>query len=167
MTQVNLDPAAQAELAKLAIDLANNPDTRKDFARLTKRVQPNRRFPDVEADEAKEMIAAEFEKRDQAEAAKKAERKLERQRDKLKERYEDKDIEEIEKLMEKHGLADYELGSRLYAADTKPAQPTSQPDDHQWKMPNIEVKDFNNLRQISRAKAYSVIDEIARNRKSS
>ena len=38
MSTISLDPAAQAVLAQLAVDLANNPETRKDFARIETRI---------------------------------------------------------------------------------------------------------------------------------
>lgn len=162
--KVNLDPQAQAVLAQLAVDLANNPETRKDFARIAKKVDPKRRFPDVEADEAKELIASEFEKRDQAEAMQKATRKAERARAKVAEKYDDESMKEIESLMEKHGIADYEVAAKLYSADAKPATPTPQAGDYKFTMPNIEVKDFGNLKQIQRDRAYQAIDDIARQR---
>lgn len=164
MTTVNLDPAAQAVLAQLAIDLANNPETRKDFARIAKKVDPKRRFPDVEADEMNDRIAAEFDKRDQAAAAEKATRKLERAKAKLAERYDDDSIKAIEALMEEHGLVDYELGAKLYAADTKAAIPTSHQEDHRWRLPEIKVEDFGKLQQISRDRAYQALDDIKRKR---
>jgi len=164
MSEVNLDPAAQAILAKLAIDLANNPETRKDFARITKKVDPSRRFHDVEADDLEARVNARFEEEKQAREAEKATKKMERAKMKLAERYDEDAIKEIEGLMEKHGLADYELAARLYAADTKAATPHSPQEDYSWKLPNIDVKDFNNLKQISRDRAYQALDDLKRKR---
>lgn len=157
---INLDPAAQAALAELAVEVANNPDTRKEFARLVKKVQPNRRFPDVEVDDMREEIRREFEKKEQEGEQARILRSMERQKSKVSENYDDKAMGEIEALMSKHGLSDYELAARLYAAETKPATPRPQPNDHRWSLPNIELKDFNNLKQIQQSKAYQAVDEI-------
>src|SRR5258708_36113 len=68
----NLSPEAKAQLVKLATDLAHNPKTRKQFVGLVKEIDPTRRFPDVEADEIREEMTREFEKRDAARAQKEA-----------------------------------------------------------------------------------------------
>ena len=73
-------------------------------------------------------------------------------------------IGEIEKLMEKKGISDYDDGATLYAAITKPAKPTYEVNDHKWTLPPIEIKDFGNLRQRGRAKAYQAVDDLNRKR---
>ena len=161
----NLDPQAQKELADLAIALANNPKTRKAFAGMVKEVNPTKRFADVEAEELEDRVNKRFEQRDQANEQERVRIRLEAQRDSLRSRYDDSAIAEIEKVMEKYGISDYEAGAKLYAADLKPAAPTYETSDHRWSMPNIEAKDFGNLKQISRQKAYQTIEEITRNRK--
>lgn len=160
-----LTPEAQEQLAQLAQNLAHNPKTRKQFVGLVKEIDPTKRFPDVEADDLREDMKKEFEKRDQAAAAKHALEEQEAQKNGLRSRYDDKAIEEIEKIMEKYGISDYEAGAKIYAADLKPAQPTYEENDHRWKMPGIEQKDFPNLKQISRQRANQAIDDIVRNRK--
>lgn len=160
---MQLSPEAQAQLAKLATDLAHNPKTRKKFVGLVKEIDPSRRFPDVEADDLKEEMTREFEKRDQLREAERARQQLETQRTGLKSRYEDKDIEEIEKLMEKKGISDYEDGAILYAAITKPATPSYEAKDHRWKMPGRDIKDFSNP-QVSRDAIYKAIDDVKRKR---
>lgn len=163
---IELDAQTQADLAELAVELANKPETRKDFAHLVKKVQPNRRFHDVEVDDIRAEIRKEFEERDQRAAQSLIVKAMEREKAKLADRYDEKAIGEIESLMEKHGLSDYGLAARLYAAETKPANPTPQPDDHRWTLPNIDLKDFNNLKQIGRASAYKAVDEIVAKRNS-
>lgn len=164
MAKIELDAAAQADLAQLAVEVANNPGTRKDFARLVKKVQPGRRFPDVEVEDIRAEVRQEFETRDLELQKQKAGRKLERERAEVADQYDEKAMGEIEALMEKHGLSDYKLAARLYAADAKPARPTPGADDHRYTLPNIDIKDFNNLKQISRSKAYQAVDEIVANR---
>lgn len=160
-----LTPEAQAQLAELTQALAHNPKTRKKFVGLVKEIDPSRRFPDVELDDMREELKRDREAEKLEREAEKTRIRLETQKDSLKSRYDDKAIEEIEKVMEKYGISDYDAGAKLYAADLKPAAPTYEENDHRWKMPGIEMKDFGNLKQISRGKAYQVIDEITKNRK--
>lgn len=164
MTEVKLTPEAQAELAKLAIDLANNPETRKDFARMTKKIDPKRRFPDVEAEDLREEMKREFEERDRKREADRVKAELESQKEALKGQYDEESISRIEKIMEENGLSNYELGARLFAAETKPAIPTPAVSDHRWKLPEVDPKDFDKLSQNTLATAYTVIDELKRKR---
>lgn len=163
---VDLTSEAQAQLAKLMTDLANNPKTRKKVVGLIKEIDPSRRFPDIEAEEMKEQMQREFEKRDQQSEAARVQRRLEKQKAALADRYDEKAIGEIEKLMEKKGLSDYEDGATLYSAFTKAATPSHDINDHKWSMPAIEIKDFANLKQRSRANAYQAIDDLKRKKAS-
>jgi hypothetical protein len=166
MTATSLSPEAQAQLAKLATDLANNPKTRKQFVGLVKEIDPSRRFPDVENDEIRDEMRREFERRDQDRKKEAAIAKLEAQRSALKERYDDKAIEEIEKLMEKEGISSYETGAKLYAADLKPAEPTPDIKSGVFQMPSFGQKNLRdaNLRQDSIKRGYEVVGELIRNR---
>lgn len=163
---VDLTLEAQAQLAKLMTDLANNPKTRKKVVGLIKEIDPSRRFPDVEAEELEEKMQREFERRDQAREAERVKTRLESQKAGLADRYDEKAIEEIEKLMEKKGISDYEDGAMLYAAVTKPATPTYEAKDHRWSMPAIDIKDFGNLSAIKRQRANQAIDDLRRKKAS-
>lgn len=163
---VDLTPEAQAQLAKLMTDLANNPKTRKKVVGLIKEIDPSRRFPDVEAEELEEKMQREFDKRDQLRETERVNRRLEKQKAALSDRYDDKAIGEIESLMQKKGISDYEDGAMLYAAVTKPATPTYEVNDHKWSLPAIEIKDFGNLKQRSLANAYQAIDDLRRKKAS-
>jgi hypothetical protein len=160
---MKLDPTAQAELANLALEIANTPETRRDYANLVRKVHPERRFFDIEADEAKEAIHKEFEKRDQESRQRQALQAMEQERAKVAERYDANAMKEIESLMQEHGLASYQVAARLYAAETKLATPTSSLDDHRFSMPKFDMKDLSNLNSIARAKAMATLDEIRRN----
>lgn len=162
----NLSPEAQAQLAKLSMDLANNPKTRKQFVGLVKEIDPSKRFPDVETDALREEFAAARENDKLEREKEKTMARLEAQKGMLKSRYDDAAIGEIEKLMEKLGISDYDVGARIYAAETKAATPTYQANDHRWNLPAVEQKDYANLKQNTRAKAMQVIDELARQRAS-
>ena len=47
MSLENLSPEARDELAALAQKLADNPETRKDFLRMTKKVNPDLPIPEL------------------------------------------------------------------------------------------------------------------------
>lgn len=152
------------ELSDLTIKVANDPTTRRGYADLVNKIEPGRKFHDVEAQRLEEKLEKRFEKQEADRKASEALSRLEAQKSSLKERYDDKALGEIESLMEKLGVGDYEVGARIYAAETKAANPTYTQNDHQWKMPDIDMKDFGNLKQMAQAEAYKVIDEIKRNR---
>ncbi len=161
----DLSPEAQAQLAKLATDLANNPKTRKGFTKLVREIDPSKRFPDVETDEIREEMRKEFETRDADRKKEAALAKIEAQKNGLKSRYDDKAIGEIEALMEKLGISDYDIAARLYASEIAAATPRSGEyveDDHKWSLPKFDVKDIPNLTQNARANAYKALDEVRR-----
>lgn len=166
---MQLTPEAQASLAELTVAIAQNPETRKQFAGMVKKVKPEYQgsFHDVTNEDMRDEMKAEFRKRDEENLKKDALRQLSEQRNSLRDRYDDTALGEIEKLMEKHGISDYDLAAKIYAADTKPSMPNPSAGDYSWKMPAIEVKDFNNLKQIRHEKAFQAVDEIIRNRKAS
>lgn len=159
----SLSPEAQAQLSKLATDLAHNPKTRKRFVNLVKEIDPSKTFPDVELEDLRESIEAKFADRDHQEAARKATRKLERQRASLIEsgRFKEEDVEKIEKeVMEAHGISDYEVAATYYGAITKPVTPTSEIKSQTWKMPPMTKDDISNIGHHTLQNAYAVIDEI-------
>lgn len=162
---VTLDPQAEKELAALSLGLAHHPKLGKQFKKMVSQYDPTKRFADIEAEDLRDEVKKEFEKRDRDAEIARVKTRLDNQKNELKSRYDDKAIDEIEKLMEKHGISDYDVGAKLYAVDMKPANPTYEENDHRWKMPGIEIKDFNNLKQISRQRANQAIDEVIRNRK--
>lgn len=157
---MELTPEAQAQLAQLSMDMAHNPKTRRKYVELVREIDPSRRFADVEGDELKESMQAEFAKRD---ADAERNRILAGQaaaRNALTSRYEEKDILEIESVMTKYGLSDYEAGAKLYAADHKPADPRAELRSQTWEMPKMSADDVKNPGKYALNNAYAVIDEI-------
>lgn len=154
------------ELSDLSLRAAHDPKTRKKFVGIVKELDPTKRFADVEIDDIRDDVRKEFEKRDADKAKAEALARLESQKSNLKSRYDDTAIGEIEKTMEKLGISDYDVGARIYASETKPANPTYIENDHKWTMPNIDPKDYGNLKQIGRQRAMQAIDDI-RNKRAS
>ena len=59
----DLTPEARDELAALARQLAENPNTRKDFLKLTKQVNPNLPVPELEIEERTEKVLTKAQER--------------------------------------------------------------------------------------------------------
>lgn len=153
------------DLSELTLKIANDPKTRKKFVGIVKEIDPSRRFPDVEQDDLRAEFKASLEADKQEREAEKVKARLEGQKSALRSRYDEKAIDEIEKLMEKKGISDYEDGAILYGATLQAAKPTYEVNDHKWTMPAFDIKTIGN-KADSRAKIYQAIDDINRNRAS-
>ena len=70
MSLENLSPDARDELAALAQQLAENPATRKEFLRMTKKVKPDLPIPELEIEESTTRAVSKAEERVQALEAK-------------------------------------------------------------------------------------------------
>jgi hypothetical protein len=169
MATVQLNPQAEKELAELMYEYANDKEQRPIFGEWYKN-KKGRVLPDVEAASAVQLIDRRFEQEKAEREKEKALAKLEAQRESLKSRYDDTALGEIEKLMEKHGISDYDLAARLYASETQAATPTYEVNDHTWSMPNFgkdfDIKDSAKMKQRNRGIAMQVIDEFKRKRAS-
>ena len=109
MSLENLDDSARDELAALAKVLAENPATRKDFLRMTKKVKPDMPIPELEIEEATtNAVSAAYKRVDELEARlrdKEAIEDLQSRRQKLmKKGVREEEIEEIEKVMLDKGI---------------------------------------------------------------
>ena len=74
MSLENLSLEARDELAQLAQTLAENPDTRKDFLRMTKKVKPDLPIPELDIEDYTNRAVNRSEDRVQALEAKLRER---------------------------------------------------------------------------------------------
>ena len=119
------------ELALLMKELAENPATRKEALRLTKKVRPNLPIPELELEEytEKKVTAAE-DRVAQLEAKLKEKESLEelqKRRDKLIKKglaQSDEDIEQIEKIMLEKKISDHETAAEYFDWMKQAAQPT-------------------------------------------
>jgi len=126
----NVDFSARDELAMLAKELAENPSTRADMLRLTRKVRPDLPIPELEIEDklakhhdaqAKELEAMRVER-----ARDKAEQQLKEKRAKLKaERgLGDEDVERIEKVMMEKRIPDHDTAADYDEWMRQAAQPT-------------------------------------------
>jgi len=74
MSLENISLEARDELAALAQQLAENPATRKDFLRMTKKVKPDLPIPELEIEDYTQRAVNKSEERVQALEAKLRER---------------------------------------------------------------------------------------------
>ena len=160
-----MDPATQEQLAELSMKLAANAETRKAFAKLVKKVDPGihqRAFTDLIADEVREDLAREKEEDRIKAESQRIKDDLEAQRKGLLATYSEDQIKEIEKVMERYGIANYDAGAKIYAADRAPVQENGRKQarhGERWTLPDLPglMKDPIGA---ARDAAYGVIDEL-------
>ena len=118
------------ELAMLMKELAENPATRKEALRLTKKVRPNLPIPELELEDYTEKKVTQAEDRvAQLEAKLKEKESLEelqKRRDRLVKKglASEEDIEEIEKIMLEKKISDHETAAEYFDWMKQAAQPT-------------------------------------------
>lgn len=172
MSLEDLTPEARDELAQLARQLAENPNTRKDFLRLTKKAKPDMPIPELEIEEATNAATAkmqnELESLRNQMREKDAIEELNRRRNKLKEKgliQSDEDIEQVEKVMLDKGITNHEAAAEYWSFMKQAATPT--PTGYN---PSA-IKGFNldqfwkNPVQGARNEAAAALNELRRNPK--
>ena len=130
MSLENLSLEARDELASLAQTLAENPDTRKDFLRMTKKVKPGMPIPELDIEEHTNRAVAASDQRVQALEAKLRERdaqsELEKRRNNLitNKNVRKEDIPEIEKLMLEKQIPSHDTAAEYFEYMRQAAKPT-------------------------------------------
>ena len=131
MSLEDMSLEARDELAALAKTLAENPQTRKDFLRLTKTARPDVPIPELEIEESVNKATSAAEQRVQALEAKLREKEaleeLERRRNKIRKAglaETDEEIEAIEKVMIEKGITNHEAAAEYHQWMKQAAQPT-------------------------------------------
>jgi chromosome segregation ATPase len=131
MSLEDLSTEARDELALLAKQLSENPETRKDFLRQVKKVKPEMPIPELEiedytrnaVDKANDRVAqleAKLRERDAMD-------ELNARRNKLKAKGlidTDEQIEEVEKVMLEKGITNHEAGAEYWRWMQQSAAPT-------------------------------------------
>ena len=129
MSLEDLTPEARDELALLARQLAENPATRKDFLRLTKKAKPDMPIPELEIEDSTTSAVQKAEDRVQALEAKLAEKdareELEKRRSKIRARgLKDDDIAEVEKIMLEKGIMQHDAAADYWDWMKQASTPT-------------------------------------------
>ena len=132
MSLENLDPSARDELAALAQQLAENPETRKEFLRMTKKVKPDLPIPELELENTVNKAVAQSDQRVQQLEAKLREKEamdtLEKRRQALMEKGlidSKEEIKAVEKLMLERGITNHETAAEYHKWMKQAAVPTS------------------------------------------
>lgn len=128
----DLSPDARDEFALLALQLAENPSTRKEFLRLTKRAKPDIPIPELEIeDSVAQHTHAAHARVEQLEAKlreKEALDELQRRRNALLKKgkvSDEAEIEQIEKIMLEKGITDHETAAEYHKWMREQAAPTA------------------------------------------
>ena len=163
---------AESELAALAQQLAENPETRKDFLRLTKKVKPDLPIPELDIEERASQVYNKADARVQELETKlrqkEAVEELERRRQTLVKKglvdVED-DIKDVEKIMLERGITNHETAAEYHRWMKEAAKPTPSGYNPSlfkkidlskyWKNPVMAARDeaskaLNELRQPRR-----------------
>lgn len=131
MSLENLSLEARDELASLAQTLAENPNTRKEFLRLTKKAKPDLPIPELEIEDKTNSAIDQIRNENAQLQAKLRERdameELERRRQSLikKGLASEDDIADVEKLMLEKKISDHETAAQYHAWMKQAAVPTS------------------------------------------
>ena len=132
MSLEDLTPEAQQELAALAKRLADNPDTRKDFLRLTKRVNPDLPIPELELEQYTSQAVSKAEERVQQLENKLREKEAQEALNKRRETLMKKnlidsedEIKDVEKIMLERGITNHETAAEYHRWMKQSAVPTS------------------------------------------
>jgi septal ring factor EnvC (AmiA/AmiB activator) len=131
MSLENLSPEARDELAALAQRLADNPETRKDFLRMTKKVNPDLPIPELEIDDRTNSAINQMrQENDSIRAqlkAKEAQEMLDKRRQSLVKKGlvdNEDEIDAVEKLMLEKKIADHETAAQYHQWMKQAAVPT-------------------------------------------
>jgi len=119
------------ELALLAKQLAENPSTRKDFLRMTKKVKPDLPIPELEMQDYTEQKMSDMENRLMVSENKLREKEAREELDKRRQSLirkglarDDADVEQIEKIMLEKNISNHETAAEYFDWMKQAAEPT-------------------------------------------
>ena len=131
MSLEDLSMEARDELALLARQLAENPATRKDFLRLTKKQNPSMVMPELEIEDSTNSALEKAEARVQAMEAREQQRlateELNKRRQNLIKKglvNDESEIDEVEKVMLDKGITKHEAAAEYWQWMKQAAAPT-------------------------------------------
>ena len=131
MSLEDLSYEARDELAELARSLSENPATRKDFLRLTKKMKPDMPIPELEIEDYAHNAMQKSNDRVEQLEAKLRERDalddLNKRREKLMRKgliNQESDIDEVEKVMLEKGITNHEAAAEYWQFMKQAAIPT-------------------------------------------
>jgi hypothetical protein len=170
MSLEDLSYEARDELAQLARTLAENPNTRKDFLRLTKKAKPDMPIPELEIEDFANRRANESNSRVEQLEAKLRERdavdELTKRRNNLIKKNlvnNESEVEEVERIMLEKGITNHESAAEYFHWMKQAAVPTS----HGYNPSAINKFDLNkywkNPVASARDEAAKALTELRKN----
>ena len=123
-----LDPNQAQVLANLFLDLSHSDKTRRVIAKAVKEVDPDghgKAFTDIDMQDQMDTFKAQEEERRLKEEGERRVTAQAKQKQKLIDdgKYKPEQVTEIEAVMARYGIADYEAGAVLYAHEHPPENP--------------------------------------------
>ena len=132
MSLENITSDARDELAALAQQLAENPATRKEFLRMTKKVKPDLPIPELDIEDYTNRVVTKSEERVQQLEAKWRERdamdELQKRRQSLMKKgliASEDEVSDVEKIMLEQGITNHETAAQYHNWMKQAAVPTS------------------------------------------
>jgi hypothetical protein len=161
------------ELAALAKQLAENPETRKDFLRLTKKAKPDFSIPELEIEDATTHAVSKAYERVEGIENKMRERDA---RDSLNERRQsllkkgfakdDADIESIEKIMLEKNIPNHETAAEYWKWMQESAAPTPGTSYNPSTLSRFDLSKFQkNPVAAARDEAFKALNELRKSPK--
>ena len=161
------------ELAALAKQLAENPETRKDFLRLTKKAKPDFSIPELEIEDATTHAVSKAYERVEGIENKMRERDA---RDSLNERRQsllkkgfakdDADIESIEKIMLEKNIPNHETAAEYWKWMQQSAAPTPGTSYNPSTLSRFDLSKFQkNPVAAARDEAFKALNELRKSPK--
>jgi hypothetical protein len=161
------------ELAALAKQLAENPETRKDFLRLTKKAKPDFSIPELEIEDATTHAVSKAYERVEGIENRMRERDA---RDSLNERRQsllkkgfakdDADIESIEKIMLEKNIPNHETAAEYWKWMQQSAAPTPGTSYNPSTLSKFDLSKFQkNPVAAARDEAFKALNELRKSPK--
>jgi hypothetical protein len=172
MSLENISLEQRDELALLMKQLAENPETRKDALRLTKKLRPDLPMPELEIEDYTEKKVSQAQKRVEDLEAKLREKEI---REELKEKRDalikkglidnESDIEEVEKVMLENKIADHETAAQYWQWMKQAAAPTPTGYNPNPVAKFDLGKYYKNPQQAARDEAAKALSDLRNTRK--
>lgn len=172
MSLENLSLEQRDELALLMKELSENPETRKEALRLTKRLRPDLPVPELEIEDYTEKRVSQANERvaelERKLAEKEARASLQEKRDALIKKGlidNEADIEEVEKVMLENKIADHETAAQYWQWMKQAAAPTPTGYNPNPVAKFDLGKYYKNPTTAARDEAAKALSELRNNRK--
>jgi hypothetical protein len=174
-TLEDLPSEARDELALLARELSDSPDTRKEFLRLARMKRPTMPVPELELDDRLTQVTSTSDAKIAALEAKLAEKdmraELDRRRQAIKEKglaKSDDDVQAIEKLMLEKGITNHDTAAEYHKWMSETAAPTPPAYNRNFMDPNTRrdlTPYWKNPVTAARDEAAKALTELRKNPK--